>query len=134
MDGDDASLGGFGERVRTARERLAMGQADVAAAVGTDAGTVSRWERGRGYPQAQQLARLSVVLAESLDWLVLGAASDRAPAVMPAAFLAFLRTDLGRIAQARAYLPTLLSVRPAREATVGFYKAIVAGLLQADDD
>lgn len=110
-----------------------MGQRALADALETDVGTISRWERGQGYPQAQQLARLATVLGESLDYLVLGAATDRAPMVMPAAFRAFLKTELGRIAQRREYLPTLLSLRPEREPTVRFYQAIVAALMQEDD-
>jgi transcriptional regulator with XRE-family HTH domain len=128
----DDDLVGFGERVRIARERLDMSQVALAAVVGTDSGTISRWERGRGYPQAPQLARLTLALGESLDYLVLGASTDRAPAVMPPAFLAFLRTDLGRIAQERAYIATLLSVRTLQEPTIRFYQAIVSGLMMDD--
>lgn len=130
----DDDLGGFGERVRTARERLRLSQHTLGVAVGADAGTVSRWERGRGYPQTQQLARLAHALGESLDYLVLGVPGKHAPVAMPRAFLDFLLTEHGRIAQERAYLPTLLSVRPNGEPTVRFYQAIVAGLLLGDDD
>lgn len=128
----DDDLAGFGERVRAARERLGMGQVALADQVGTDAGSVSRWERGKGFPQTLQLARLAQVLGESLDHLVLGGAG-KAPAVMPRAFLEFLGTEYGRIAQERRYLHTLLSVRTTREPTVKFYQAIVAGLLLGDD-
>jgi len=131
---DDSALGGFGERLRAARERLEMNQPALAELVGTDAGTVSRWERGRGYPQAQQLARLATALGESLDYLVLGAAGNRGPQVMPPAFLEFLKTEHGRIAQQRAYIATLLSVRTGGEPTVRFYQAITAGLMLGDDD
>jgi transcriptional regulator with XRE-family HTH domain len=131
---DDDDLGGFGERLRTARERLEMGQSALADAVRTDVGTVSRWERGRAYPHAQQLARLALALGESLDYLVLGVTPERAPTVMPPAFLEFLRTEHGRIAQRRAYLHTLLSVHLLREPTVAFYQAFTAGLMMDDDD
>jgi len=131
---DGEVLEGFGERLRVARERLLMSQSELADAVDTDAGSISRWELGKGYPQAKQLARLAVALGESLDYLVLGATSTRGPTTMPAAFLAFLPTELGRIAQQRAYLPTLLSVRTTTEPTIQFYRALVAALMLGDDD
>lgn len=133
MSDDDSDLQAFGKRVRQARERLSLGQAEVAELVGTDVGTISRWERGQGYPQTMQLARLSVVLGESIDYLVLDVAAGHQPIVMPAALLEFLQTEYGRIAQRKAYLPTLLSVRPRNEPTVGFYKALVLAL-ELDDD
>lgn len=130
----EEDLAGFGERVRVARERLKMKQEQLADLVGTDAGSVSRWERGRGYPQAPQLARLSHALGESIDYLVLGAPSQKGPAPMPPAFVDFLQTRSGRIAQERELVHTLLSVRlppGGSEISVAFYRALLAALITA---
>jgi transcriptional regulator with XRE-family HTH domain len=123
----------FGARVRAARVRLGMHQRQVAQLVGTDGGSISRWERGAAYPQTHQLVKLALALGESLDHLVLGVQSDAGDVTMPRAFLEFLKTDLGRIAQERNYVHTLLSVRTTREPSVRFYQAIVAGLMLGDD-
>jgi transcriptional regulator with XRE-family HTH domain len=121
--------------VRAARIRLAMNQREVAQLVGTDGGTISRWERGDGYPQTKQLVKLARALGESLDHLVLGAQSEKTSDVMmPRAFIDFLKTDHGRIAQQRNYVPVLLSIRYTSEPTVRFYQAIVAGLMLSDDN
>jgi|1185.fasta_scaffold31731_2 transcriptional regulator with XRE-family HTH domain len=131
----DADLVRFGKRVRAARIRLAMNQREVAQLVGTDGGTISRWERGDGYPQTKQLVKLARALGESLDHLVLGAQSEKTSDVMmPRAFIDFLKTDHGRIAQQRNYVPVLLSIRYTSEPTVRFYQAIVAGLMLSDDN
>jgi transcriptional regulator with XRE-family HTH domain len=131
---EEGDLAGFGERVRVARERLRMKQEQLAELVATDAGSVSRWERGKGYPQAPQLAKLAAALGESLDYLVLGAPS-KAPQPMPQAFLDFLQTRWGRVAQEHALVPTLLSVRlPPGEPTVAFYRALIAALVIALDE
>ena len=129
-----AELRGFGERVRVARERLNLKQDELAAALGTDAGTVSRWERGKGYPQTVQLARLATALGESLDHLVLGGTSSKGPVEMPHAFVEFLQTKYGRIAQERRYIPMLLAVIRAKpvkstEADTRFYKNLVKTLM-----
>jgi transcriptional regulator with XRE-family HTH domain len=131
----DADLVRFGKRVRAARIRLAMNQREVAQLVGTDGGTISRWERGDGYPQTKQLVKLARALGESLDHLVLGAQSEKTSDVMmPRAFIDLLKTDHGRIAQQRNYVPVLLSIRYTSEPTVRFYQAIVAGLMLSDDN
>jgi transcriptional regulator with XRE-family HTH domain len=126
-------LDGFGERLRLARERLELRQDQLAALVGTDAGSISRWERGKGHPQTQQLAKLVTALGESLDYLVLGV-DGKGPRQMSPAFMEFLQTEYGRMAQERHYLPTLLSVRTLGEPTVKFYQALTASLRLLDPD
>lgn len=133
-DPSTEDLKAFGERLRTSRKRLGLTQGQLAELIPTDSGTVSRWERGEGYPQTQQLVRLSQVLGESIDYLVLGPSDSRTPVVMPEAFIAFLQTELGRIAQQRGYVPTLLTVRTSGVPTIRFYSAIVAGLLTGTDE
>lgn len=135
-DGDaelEAALKAFGERLRASRERVPLTQLQVAELVDANVSTVSRWERGEAYPQGAQLVRLSQVLGESLDHLMLGS-DARTPTVMPKAFVEFLGTKLGRIAQEQGLVLTLLSVRPMGTPTVRFYTAIVAGLLSGSDE
>lgn len=132
---DEEDLVRFGERARAARTRLGLSQEQVGVLVETDAGTVSRWERGRGYPQAQQLARLAQALGESIDHLVLGTPADQGPVEWPRALIDFLQTRSGELAQERRLVPILLSVRlPSGEPTVAFYRALVAALITAEDE
>lgn len=126
-------LAEFGDRLRQLRERQGLTQEDLARAVGTNTGTVSRWERGLGNPQAAQLVQLAETLGASVDYLLRGTDPDtNAPPLSPA-FHDFLRTDLGRIAQERRWIELLLSIRVATP-SVKLYQAIVSGLLMNDDD
>lgn len=127
-DEDEAALIAFGKRVRAARKRLGMEQEELADMLGTDAGTISRWERGKGYPQAPQLARLAKALGDSVDYLLLGAPSPSAPAPMPRTLIEFLQTRHGRIAQRNEWVHTLLSVQLKTEPSMAFYRAMVRAL------
>lgn len=131
---DDEDLGGFGDRVRAARKRIGLEQEQLADLVGTDAGSISRWELGKGYPQARQLARLAKALGESIDYLVLGAPSVVAPAPMPKTLLEFLQTKHGRIAQRNEWVHTLMSVRLKGEPSLAFYRALVRALEDFAED
>lgn len=69
----------FGDRVRRARQELRhedgrrWTQGELAAAVGVERNTVSRWENGGVQPRdTEQLARLARVLRVSVEWLVSG--------------------------------------------------------------
>jgi transcriptional regulator with XRE-family HTH domain len=117
-------LDGFGDRLRIARERLSLSQAQLGDAVGTDGNTVSRWELGKGFPQARQMAKLATTLNADLNHLLLGKKPNGAPQDMPPAFLDFLQTEYGKIAQKREYIEALLSVRVANP-TVRLYSALV---------
>lgn len=57
----------LGDRIRSARNRLELSQAQVADRVGVDQTTVSRWERGEGEPpRLNEAAALCAVL--NLSW------------------------------------------------------------------
>ena len=56
--------------IRNRRRRLGWTQAELAAAVGTDLGTVSRWERGVATPRPGSAARLRQVLVSPAHSLV----------------------------------------------------------------
>ena len=128
-----AGLAEFGERLRHLRERQALTQEDLARATGTNAGTVSRWERSLGHPQAVQLVQLAETLGASVDYLLRGIDPDSNAPPLTAAFHDFLRTEYGRIAQDRQWIELLLSIR-APNPTVQLYKAIVGGLLISEDE
>jgi transcriptional regulator with XRE-family HTH domain len=127
-----AGLAEFGERLRGLRERQALTQEDLARATGTNAGTVSRWERGLGHPQAVQLVQLAETLGASVDYMLRGIDPDNHAPPLTAAFHDFLGTEYGRIAQKRQWIELLLSIRVS-EPTVQLYQAIVGGLLITED-
>jgi DNA-binding XRE family transcriptional regulator len=71
----------IGDRIRQARERIRMPsgrrmtQGELAAAVGVERNTVSRWENGDVQPtKPAQLLRLARVLRVPTDWLIGGGA------------------------------------------------------------
>lgn len=56
----------LGERIRSARERLGMTQAELGEAVGAARETVGNWELGTTSPR-NKLGKLREVLGENLD-------------------------------------------------------------------
>jgi transcriptional regulator with XRE-family HTH domain len=56
-------------RVKAARERLGLSQAELAAAVGVVQSAASQWERGERVPSTDNLAKLAKVLGVSMSWL-----------------------------------------------------------------
>lgn len=61
-----ASEPAIGTKIRRARERLHMSQAELAAEVGVSRSTVNAWERDRAYPQ-NRIGALEQVLGLSLS-------------------------------------------------------------------
>ena len=59
---DDQSLGGW---IKREREQRGWTQLDLSKRVGTDPGTVSRWERLKVKPELSQLAKLCEVFETS---------------------------------------------------------------------
>ncbi|RMF24002.1 MAG: helix-turn-helix domain-containing protein [Deltaproteobacteria bacterium] len=53
--------------IRKLRERFGWSQAELARRLGTDAGTVSRWERGVTRPRAAHRSRLLALLGQAED-------------------------------------------------------------------
>jgi transcriptional regulator with XRE-family HTH domain len=60
----------FGTRLRSLRERAGLSQADLAAKIGTDAGTVSRWERSLAEPPVTMWQVIAFALDLSLGPLI----------------------------------------------------------------
>lgn len=132
-DSKTDEMQGFGDRLRMARERRGVTQLELAHAVGTTPGSVSRWERDDGRPQALQLARIAGHLGESLDHLVLGEASRAAEYLeMPKVLDEFLATSLGRIAQERGWVRHLIRMQFDRAPTIEHYRAFVSAMLAVD--
>lgn len=65
----------LGDRIRSARERAGLTQAELAAKVGVARETVGNWETGVSSPR-NKLAKLHEVLGERLDGNVGGADQD----------------------------------------------------------
>lgn len=59
----------LGARIREARHRASLSQADLAKKLAVSLFTVSRWERGETCPSFQQMRGLAKVCAVTLDWL-----------------------------------------------------------------
>ena len=63
----------LGDRLRKAREHAGLHQQQMAAAFGVTSGTISNWERGRGYPRGDQfdiVRKWSVLTGVSESWLL----------------------------------------------------------------
>lgn len=52
-----------------ARKRICLSQADLAAAMGTDRTTVTKWESGAASPPAAKLPKLAQLLGCTIDAL-----------------------------------------------------------------
>ncbi|MDP9368858.1 MAG: helix-turn-helix domain-containing protein [Chloroflexota bacterium] len=65
-------MNGFGERLRRARERIGLGQRDLAAAAGVGVATVARLELDQTHPRPVTVRRLAVALGVRVPWLVIG--------------------------------------------------------------
>ncbi|MQB01954.1 MAG: helix-turn-helix domain-containing protein [Actinobacteria bacterium] len=52
----------WGRRIRDRREELGVGQADLAALIGVNQSTLSRWESGDRAPGHRQIPRIAKAL------------------------------------------------------------------------
>jgi transcriptional regulator with XRE-family HTH domain len=120
------------ERLPKLRAKHAQTQKDVAAAVDTNEGTVSRWERGEGLPRYAQLVALAKHFNVSADHFTGREPQTAAHAPELPEFREFLKTDLGRVAQERGYIPALLSAEYPYPPTVQLYRALVATYMAHD--
>jgi len=114
---------GIGERLRALREAKGKTQEQAARELGLVSGTVSRWERELGSPQAEQLRALAQYYDVSLDHLILGTPSE--PSVHSAELHRFLATKLGRYAQQRGLVKMLRSLAYDGPITADIYRDIV---------
>lgn len=78
MSSDDtnaASVKALGRRIRAARERAGLKQAELARRCGVISTTAWRWEDGRAEPPLGMLRRISSETGADLGWLVSGNAA-----------------------------------------------------------
>jgi transcriptional regulator with XRE-family HTH domain len=122
----------FGHRLKSLRQKAKQTQDEVAAAVKTNSGTVSRWERGLGMPHADQIIALAKHFSVSTDHLLLGQPHEEH--VKSLEFHKFLATEYGRIALARGWTGMLLSWQYPFPPTVHVYKNLVHALLLEDEE
>jgi transcriptional regulator with XRE-family HTH domain len=62
----------MGERLKLARKRAALGQADLATAAGVGIATIRRIEQGHVEPRMATTRRIAEVLSVRAEWLVFG--------------------------------------------------------------
>jgi transcriptional regulator with XRE-family HTH domain len=114
---------GFGLRLKKLRESRLLTQEQLAHELKFASGTVSRWERERGSPQAEQLVALCEYFSVTSDHLLLGAPEK--PAVASDEFHKFLATAAGRYAKQRGLVNMLTHLKYDKPLTVELYRGIV---------
>ena len=70
----------FGTRLKQARKSKSLTQYEVAARLGIDFTTVSKYENNKSQPDHETLRELAGLYEVSLDWLVTGSSSQAAAA------------------------------------------------------
>lgn len=130
---------GLGERLKALREKEGVSQPALAAKLGFAPGTISRWERETGEPQADQLRTLARHFKVSLDYLLFGEEPDTDMAVVHSAELhRFLDTTAGKRAKALGFVDMLVSMRyPQKLPPLEVYRGVanlIAGMLEAAAD
>lgn len=65
-----AATKGLGSRIRDARLRVGMTQAQLARAVGTSERNIFRWEHEKNSPRLKYLSAIAVATGEKLDHFV----------------------------------------------------------------
>ncbi len=63
---------GVGLRIKTARQRREISQAELGKQVAVTAGAVGQWELGLSSPSSGRLPMLAKALRVSMDWLITG--------------------------------------------------------------
>ena len=86
-------------RIRTARVRVGMSQADLVTALGVSRSAVANWEsaKGRVYPSTERLGELAMATGVSYEWLATGRGTPYAPSDgIPAADAEFVDDPVER--------------------------------------
>ena len=69
----------MGDRLRKSREHAGLEQKELAKIFGVTSGTISNWERGRGYPRGDQAdicEKWAQLTGVSAQWLMFGYALE----------------------------------------------------------
>lgn len=127
---------GLGERLKKLRESRGKTQPQMAHDLKLAPGTVSRWEREVGEPQAGQLKMLAKYFDVSLDYLLFGE-EPQSPAVHSPQLHEFLTmTAAGRYAREHKLVGVLLNL--PQPASVDLYRQVTIAirtlLEEANDD
>lgn len=67
-------------RIRAARKKLGLTQADFAALMGVTRTAVANWETGQSLPDMANLIRIAEVSRVGFEWLATGRGDTEAPA------------------------------------------------------
>ena len=67
-----------GERIKELRQKIGLTQTRLAELIESDGNTISRWERNKASPDEKILPRLAQILNTSIDYILLGEASEAA--------------------------------------------------------
>lgn len=125
---------GLGERLKKLRAAAGMTQPQLAARLGELAvGTVSRWERETGSPQAEQLVALSDLFDVSLDYLMFGDESTEADVHSPELHKFLTMTAHGKYAREHKLVSMLLHV-PSQLATLDVYRQVTMAIRMAIEE
>jgi transcriptional regulator with XRE-family HTH domain len=119
---------GLGERLRKLREARGLTQPKLAQELDIAPGTVSRWERETGSPQAEQLLTLADYFDVSLDYLILGAADEDVPTTVhsPQLHEFLTMTAAGRYAREHGLVRVLMHL--PQPASVDFYRQVTVAI------
>jgi transcriptional regulator with XRE-family HTH domain len=123
-----SAVAGFGPRLIALREKSGLTQEGLARELQFSSGTVSRWEREVGSPQAEQLLALADFFNVTTDHLLRGTTDSAPPRSLE--LHRFLPTMAGQLAAERGLLPMLAHV--PGPTSVELYRHItgaVSGLL-----
>ena len=123
----------FGRNLKRLREQKGETQQQVAVAIGTDSGTVSRWERGAADPQLSQIYKLAEHFGVKPGHML--SPPDVAPeGDEPEEFKKFKQTKLGKLAAEQGWLGWLRSIELPVPPTVEIYQDIAHAMLKKAEE
>ncbi len=67
-------------RIKEARAKTKITQAELALAMASNQSTIAYWENGRSQPDAAKAQKLAAILGITPEWLMFGSASGKPPA------------------------------------------------------
>jgi transcriptional regulator with XRE-family HTH domain len=109
------------ERIKVARKALGWSQADLARRMFVTQPSVADWESGRKAPHTKNLARLSVMLGVSFEWLSTGRGEMHSSTPNAQEF----STDDWILPEERSLLNTYSRLKPKqRSALLGFLESL----------
>jgi transcriptional regulator with XRE-family HTH domain len=92
----------LGDRLRKAREHAGLDQQLMAKVFGVTSGTISNWQRGRGYPRGDQgeiCEKWSKLTGVGAEWLIFGERSNPSKQQLADLVHQYGRDDCAPVAQ-----------------------------------